>query len=253
MTNYQIKEHIIEKIERDIENLPERIREAIEEYNNQFFEDKNDARIYSLLHTIHDNLNPEYLKGFLVSEEIFFSGIIQTIYFYSKEETIEKIPFNLELNLNWLVYRERVVKNNYLLRARYCWIIWCLNDRFTKYLYKCVRYCKYSISIYFKREWYKLINRKFLGGHLNQALVCYNLFEEKEKFENTIKFATDLCKRLLNRKDYLYILRIIEQINNHFVLLDDSIKRQFIEILESTKENVPRYENTIDRLINKIT
>lgn len=255
MTNYQIKEHIVDHIKEIIDNSSEEVIRLIKEYNNQFLEDKISSKIYNILNNIQNKVTQEYLKEFFISEEIFFSSAAGTRYFYTKDEVIEKIRTNLELNLNWFAYRERKIGNNYLFRARYCWIIWCLNNNLTKYISKCVRCCRYTLVIYFDREWYKRegVENELIGEHLNQSLICYELLEDDEKIKDTLEFAMNLFRELINRRDYRYVLKSIEIINRKFISMDNAIKRQIIEILELIKEETDfRYERRINQLLDEI-
>ena len=241
-------------IESEYQKLNKEIMNLISEYDNMIYEDKIYDKKYLILNDIINKLEEigSPLKTYFITEKKIYGGIDIINYFYS-EDYIKKIID--QSHIDWIIFREKLVKTNYLLRAKYCWIIWCLGNRNYLYLEKCARYCLYTLLIYYSNNWNEFYARNLIEECIGKVFNCYNILKRKKAIERLIKFSLELCKKLDLHQDSFVVHNIIQICSNFLKHYDSSYTKKFIAILESDyqiqRKKIPitTAENSLDLMI----
>lgn len=246
MTNIDIKE--------EFNKLNDNIIDLTKNYDKQMYEDKITDKKYLILNEIIDKLDDldSPLKEFFITEKKLYGGIDIIEFFYSEDFLKELITKD---HIDWLIFRERIVKTNFLLRAKYCWTIWCLGNRDYHYLEKCVRYCLYTILIYHFKNWNKFFAKKLINEALEIAFTCCKILKRKEKIEKLINFSLILCEKIFNPEYFFVIHKMIESCIPSLRHFDKKYTKKIMDLLEREyqiqKEKIPSLtaENTLNLML----
>ncbi len=238
---------------QEFEKLNEETKQLIFKYNNAIYENKITDGKEKLLHNIIKDLkNQKSLLKIFFHKELFILGPhIPMGLFYEDHVIKENIPMD---DLSWYVWREEQVKLNYLLRAKYCWIIWNLDKSNIKYARKFIRYCKYIIGIYIHNKW--ISRQHFLTTHfiincIESSLNCVHFLKDRITNEKVIDFSLKLLNFITDT--YLIITyQVSEAILEDIPYYNQEYTNELVSILNSLckKYNVDiRYYDRTEKII----
>ncbi len=197
----------------EFKKLNEETKQMINKYDNTIYENKITDGKEELLYKIIEGLkNQRSSLERYFQKELFILGPLSPMSLFYKDLVIkESIPVN---DLSWYVWREKQVKLNYLLRAKYCWIIWNLDKSNIKYARKFIRYSRYIIGIYIYNKW--ISRQHFLTTHfiincIESSLNCVHFLKDRITNEKIIDFALKLLN-FLSDTHPIIIYRVSETI-----------------------------------------
>ena len=178
----------------NFENLNDEIKQKINQYDNFIYENKINDGKKEILHEILDDLKgKDSLLEYYFQNELFIFGPNSPMTLFYNESIIkEKIPVD---DIPWYKWREKQVRRNLLLRAKYCWIIWNLNRTDFKYAKKFIRYSKYIVRIYIHNDWISkkhFLTTHFLINCITSSLDCVHFLKDRKLNEEIIDFSLKL-------------------------------------------------------------
>ena len=173
---------------QEFQKLDNETRDLIKKYDDNIYENKITDGKEDLLYQICEKLQNEGspLKEFF-EKEIFVCGSRCIMgYFYLEEFLKKNIPNDY---ISWYIFREKQVMHNFLLRAKYCWIIFNLDKSKHEYARRLKRYCKYITVIYIGNKW--ISPQHFQTNHLiiecvKIALECVHYLKDRDNNENLL-------------------------------------------------------------------
>lgn len=220
---------------QEFEKLNEETKQKINKYSNTIYENKISDGKKELLHDIIKDLkNQRSSLERYFQKELFILGPLSPMSLFYKNLAIkENIPVDY---LTWYVWREKQVKLNYLLRAKYCWIIWNLDYSNHKYARKFIRYSKYIIGIYMYNNW---ISRKhYLTTHF--IINC---------IESSLNCAHILRDGITNEKVIDFSLKLLNFISDTYLIITYRVSEA---ILEDLKHYDQKYTNNLVSFLIKL-
>ncbi|MHA1285482.1 MAG: DUF4209 domain-containing protein [Promethearchaeota archaeon] len=202
---------------QEYKKLNEKSKQLIKKYDNKIYENKISDQKEELLHTIIKNLKNQ--KSSLVKyfqKELF----IYKYYYFSYYKDLFYPEIIIKKNicydyLSWYIWREKQVTRNYLLRAKYCWIIWNLNKSNIKYGQKFIRYCKYIVIIYIHNNWIStqhFTTNHFIINCIKSLLECVHFLKDRKNNEKIIDFSIKIIKSISNNEKYSIIITNISEL-----------------------------------------
>ncbi len=241
----------------EFDKLDKETKGLIKRYDDNIYENKISNGKEDLLYQICEKLDSQksVLKEFF-QKEIFVCGSRLIMGFFYSEDLIKKnIPDDF---LSWYIFRERQVKHNFLLQAKYCWIILNLDKSKHEYARKLIRFCKYLITIYLGNDWISsqnFLTNKLIIECVKIAQKCVHYFRDRTANQNLLKFSFLLLKHMLNYQN-LYIFHevsdiLIEDIKYYDIKYKNELVSILADLYKKDSRDIKYYDRT-ENVLNKL-